>query len=328
MRGRGTGKRIAGWLAAGFAGFAGVAFALSPQENEPAGKADAATPAERPPIERSLILVPEQAGDFRLVKFEGYPGRPEMGVGARYAHPEFPEVVLDIYIYPVGAFARDAALDGLVDAMRNELRTFEADGGYEQLEFGDPVDIDLQRVDADGTLGAVRAGLLGVGGEMTIDTERAKTDLEGAMADELPKVEKTVRDATDPDIGRRLPIRFRHDGVERRSVSFLFHRSLYAFKARVSTHAGVDPDSFDRLANRAMADIVPKTAVRNVGGCSEMSVGAPQVDDRNVGALLLAANMQVAVVRAERDGCGKTLDETVPDGMRGELLDVAGIWRR
>ena len=73
---------------------------------ESAGDTTADPAAERPLIERSLLLVPAQAGDFELRRLADYPGQPAMGAGVRYVHPDFPELALDVFIYPLGDFTR------------------------------------------------------------------------------------------------------------------------------------------------------------------------------------------------------------------------------
>ena len=312
-------------LAATFAA-AGVVAAPVDDEAAPA-EIEAAEP-ERPLIERALVLVPERVGDFELVAFQDYEGRPEMGVGARYSHRGFPDVAMDFFIYPFGDFNRDKALDALEERMRAELRDVEASGRYHDLQFGETADIDLQRIDEDGSLQPVRDGLIGRGDSLSVDIEGAKKDLERTLVAETARVERHVRDATDPDLGRRLPIRLRleADGEPRQSVSFLFLRALHAVKVRATSPLANSPDVFDRFANRAVADIVPRVVIRNAGGCAKNVIEIDPDADPDVGALMLAVKSQMSLIRAERKQCDDTLDERVPEGMRGKVIEVGGIW--
>ena len=62
--------------------------------------------AKRAFVESSLVLVPESVGDFALDSATDYPGHPEWGVGIRYANPDFPDVRVDLYVYPIGRVER------------------------------------------------------------------------------------------------------------------------------------------------------------------------------------------------------------------------------
>ena len=293
---------------------------------ESAGDTTADPAAERPLIERSLLLVPAQAGDFELRRLADYPGQPAMGAGVRYVHPDFPELALDVFIYPLGDFTRTEALDWLENAMREELRNVEASGRYERVDFGDVIDIDLQRIDDDGTLLAPRADLVAATGKFTVDTEDAKRDTERRIVAAMEGAQRAAEAVSDPDIGRRMAIRLREGGVEKQSASFLFYRSLYAIQARSTAPVAMGPDTFDRLANHAIASILPAVEIRNAGGCADSEVVMDPDLDVEAGAIVLAAKMSYVQVRMRRNACSKALDETVPEGREGVVLDVASLW--
>jgi hypothetical protein len=104
---------------------------------------------------------------------------------------------------------------------------------------------------------------------------------------------------------------------------------MYLHKGRVSTTLDVASDNFERLANRAMADIVPRVIVRNTGGCMKHTLVIDPDDltgsDAD-NAVALGTRMAGGSLRAEREGCADPLDESVPDGYRALALDVGGIW--
>jgi hypothetical protein len=209
--------------------------------------------------------------------------------------------------------------------VRDELRQVEEAGTYADVAFGDADTFDLQRVDTDGSLLAARPPEPATGPAPENDADAQR------FADAMHAAEVDARAATDPDLGLRMPITLTRDGEPAQSVAYLFYRHMYLHKGRVSTGMHVSPDAFARLANHAMAQIVPRVLVRNTGGCLHHDVvidsdalAAPGDE----GPQGLAAKLAASAVQAESEGCTDPLDTSVPDGYRAIELDVGGIWDR
>lgn len=266
-------------------------FTLAACAGAPPRPAPTASEEERPFIERSLVLAPERAGQFSLVRVYDFEGRPDAGVGLRYQHADVPEMVLDLFVFPVGRLPSERALDLGMESTRADLAGTVAQGAYSDIVYDDEVAFDLATVDADGSAGPV--------GE------------------------------PGPTLGRRQAFRYVRAEGPMDSLIFMFHRGLFLTKGRASVLPKRLPrDSFDRLANHAMATIVPLIEVRSTGGCAEQTIEIdPDLPAEDFQAQLLA-KMEDTVRQAKEEGCVKTLDEAVPPGMRGQLLAFPpDMWR-
>lgn len=279
--------------------------ASGPDENAEAGSG-------RGFIEKSLLLAPESIGQFRLAGARDYPGDPGSGVGFRYQHEAFPEVRIDVFVYPVGRVDRDTAVAQGIAEVRASVENAVEQGGYGDLVFGEETSFDLRRVDADGALlpAAAEPGL----------------PMGDALDAQLSRAVARVEADLEPAIGRRLDIQMSIDGAHQNSRAYQFYRGLYLYKGRISAPPTLLPgEAFDRFTNHAMASLVPQIQVRSTGSCHESNI---YVDPDEVDAVDFAAQAKRALLRSELDQCRETLDETVPDGFRAIPLEFApSMWR-
>lgn len=244
--------------------------------------------APRPFIERSLVLVPERAGALTLADVHVYE-RSEDGIGYRYRHPDFPDVRIDLFVYPRGRADRGFALEEGMAGLRASIDYAVAQGGYTDLTYGDEGPIDLRLVGADGS--------------------------------RLSEAPAAADDQDDRHLGRRLALQLSIQGEPLDSRAFLFYDALYLIKGRISASPQDLPgEAFDRFADRAMADLVPAVTVRNTGGCAEMTIHVdPESKD---GAGDLTRQLMRALTLGQGEACAPTLDESVPDGFRGTVLAI------
>lgn len=298
------------------------------EDAAPAAAGATGEPSAKPPrplIERSLVLAPVQAGDFVLEEAKDYPGQPEAGVGLSYRHPDFPEVMFSVFVYPAGRVDPTQLWPVVVAHLGDELRHVERQGSYSALEIDAAEEFDLQRIDSDGSVLAARPAAADT---VPAADAGASDDALGIAAASAAAIAE-VRAANDPDIGRRIAIRHDTRHGPHRSAAFLMLRSLFLHKGRVTGPAELDQDSFDRLANHAMATILPRVQVRNAGGCNELTVYFDPKDGDDAGnARALAVGLARSQEQARLENCAPTLDTTVPDGWRGVELDLAALWQQ
>ncbi|KFL37337.1 hypothetical protein [Arenimonas donghaensis] len=280
--------------------------------------ADAEEAPARPFIERSLVLAPESVGEFRLTELNDYPDHPPSGAGLRYVHAEFPDVLVNLFVYPVGRADRDVALVHGMTQLREELAAMSAQGRYQGLDYGEEVDFDLDTVGADGQA-SPSDPVPATGGGAGPD------DVEAAFLAMAAKVEA----AMDTSLGRRLSLSFTREDGPMNSAAFMFYRGLYLYKGRISAPATAMPaENFDRFANRAMALIVPVVEVRSTGGCANLSVNV----DPGAGSEEMQQQLMRGLVesntRAKNENCAAALDTSVPEGHRSQsLVYPASMWR-
>lgn len=273
---------------------------------------------KRPFIERSLVLVPEQVGEFRLGLAEDYPGRPEMGAGMRFEHPDFPDVLINLFVYPIGRIGRDTALDQGMSDFRAELSAVAEQGRYTDLVIGEEVAFNLDAVAADGQ--ALPATTVPPPGE-------AKAP--GTYEEKMLAAVEAAEAALDPAIGRKLPIRMVREGEPLDSAAFLFYRGLYLYKGRISASAkAMPPENFHRFANHAMARLVPAVNVRSTGGCHSTTI---LLDPDATPAQMqqqLAVGAARSLAQSRNENCEAQLDTAVPPGHRAIALEYPpSMWR-
>ncbi len=274
----------------------------APQAAADAPLPEAPTPPDRPFIERSLVIAPEQVGKFKLYSMNDYPGQPGAGIQVRYQHDDFPDVRVDLFVYPVGRVDRGPVLDTAMRDLRQSLQYAVEKGSYTDLEFGQDGEFDLRRVDSDGSVLPPGEPL-----PASSDTD----DLEAVLAD--------LSNRQDYRIGRLLEARLRMGDEAMDSRGYLFYRGLFLVKGRISATAIALPgESFDRFTHLAMATLVPLVTARSTGGCFKREIFVdPDAKDASE---ILAKQLVVSVAQEKQEQCAEQLDETVPDGHRAMPL--------
>jgi hypothetical protein len=282
--------------------------ALASDPEAPSGGA----PAKRGFIEKSLLLAPETVGKFCLYSANDYPGDPGSGVGFRYQHADFPEVRIDLFVYPIGRVDRDTAVVQGIAEVRASVQNAADQGGYADLVFGDETEFDLRRVDASGDL--MPAGE--VPGHA--DDDEIESQVLRAMAG--------ADAALEPAIGRRLDMQLSIGGAHQNSRGYQFYRGLYLYKGRISAPPTLLPgEAFDRFTNHAMASLIPAIQVRSTGACHESSI---YIDPDKEDTADFAGQVRRAMLRSELEQCEETLDESIPDGFRALTLEFdPAAWR-
>lgn len=295
---------------------AGCATASGPGPS-PTRSAEAAKAPARPFIERSLVLAPESVGAFRLREINDYPDHPASGAGLRYVHDDFPDVLVNLFVYPIGRVERTAALDQGMDQLRDELAAISAQGRYRDLDYGPEVGFDLDDVADDGRVTPSDPDGSADGGPGDTDAEA-----------EVLAITAQVEAAMDTSLGRRLSLSFSRDDGPMNSAAFLFYRGLYLYKGRISAPATAMPvENFDRFANRAMALIVPAVHVRSTGGCANLTVNVDPEGDSEQMQRQLIHGMIESHTRAKNENCKAAWDPAVPEGHRSQLLVYpASMW--
>jgi hypothetical protein len=271
-----------------------------------------AAPAKRGFIEKSLLLAPETVGKFSLYSANDYPGDPGSGVGFRYQHADFPEVRIDLFVYPIGRVDRDTAVVQGIAEVRASVQNAADQGGYADLVFGEEVEFDLRRVDASGDL-LPAAAAPGDADDGEIESQVLRA-MAGADA------------AVEPAIGRRLDMQLSIGGAHQNSRGYQFYRGLYLYKGRISAPPTLLPgEAFDRFTNHAMASLVPAIQVRSTGACHESNV---YIDPDKEDTADFAGQLRRAMLRSELEQCTETLDESIPEGFRALTLEFdPALWR-
>lgn len=261
-------------------------------------QAEARQAPARPFIERSLVIAPEQVGKFTLYSMNDYPGQPGAGIQVRYRHDDFPDVRVDLFVYPAGRVERTPLLDRAMRDLRQSLEYAVKQGNYSGLEFGTDGEFDLRRVDSDGSLRAP-------------DEEATPA----ADAPDLDAVLVAASNQQDYRVGRLLEARLRMGEEAMESHGYLFYRGLYLVKGRISaTPLDLPGEAFARFTQFAMATLVPAITARSTGGCAHDEIIVDP--DAKDASQTLVRQLVASAARDEQEQCAEQLDETVPAGHR------------
>lgn len=285
----------------------------------PAASADKPEAPARPFIERSLVLAPESIGEFVLEDLSNYPDHPASGAGLRYMHGDFPDVLVNLFVYPIGRVDQSGALTHGMSQLRAELAAMTDQGRYRELDYGQEIHFDLDEVAEDGRL---------MPSDRQASVANGETG-EASKEEQFQAIAAEVEAAMDTSLGRRLSLSFLRRDEPMNSVAFLFYRGLYLYKGRITTSATAMPaENFDRFANRAMALIVPAVQVRSTGGCVNREINVnPDAGNDELQRQLLRGLVE-SNTRAENEKCAAELDLAVPEGHRSQLLEYpASMWR-
>ncbi|KFN48740.1 hypothetical protein [Arenimonas composti] len=284
---------------------------------------------ERPFIERSLVLAPARVAGWRLTKAQDFEGRPELGVGFSYRHGDHPDVLVSVFVYPHGRQEGVDVVGQLALAMRRELEDVAAGGTYEDLVFGEETDFHVVTPvkQAEAANEAANDAGNDAGNDAVEPRDGAESGDIAIAAIEEVEAELAVN---DPDRGRRQPVTMTRAGEPILSVSYLFHRQLYAFKLRISARQEhIDAATFAAFADMAVHAIAPLIDVRNTGGCASATIHVDgSAGEASEGFADFVRQLARAKARGEREGCAPTLDTAVPAGFEGIELDVSGLWGR
>ena len=284
----------------------------APRATAEAPQSDAPTPPDRPFIERTLVIAPEQVGKFKLYGMTDFPGNPGAGISVRYQHADFPTVRIDLYVYPAGRQDRDQVLARGMDEVRATLEHAAGEGKYVDLEIGAQTAFDLRTVAEDGST-------------KTADSATASA----GERNEAPDAGRAIADAMAAQAyqrGLRLSARLTIQDEPQNSLAFLFYRGLYLLKGRISAPPELLPgEAFDRFADHAMASLVPLLSTRSTGGCSRSEILLGDEDFTSETAL--AGKLAAASELKSEEACTDALDETVPAGSRAmPLVYTPAMW--
>lgn len=195
-------------------------------------------------IEHSHIIAPYTVGAYQWKESQFNAQKLSAGAGFTYQHSRHPELRISVFVYPAGLGADKAT-----------------------LEFG------MQEFHA----GLQQAQQLGI---TTRITEESAFDLPYSLVDGKEN-EKAGSNANDPFLavlarwkipGQRLLMEQTHNGMALHSAGYLFYRSLYFYKVRVSAPKdGMESATFNQLADDVARSLVPAITVINVGDCGKQN---------------------------------------------------------
>lgn len=291
---------------------------------------------ERPFIAEAKVIAPQRVGEFLLEGARRYDERNKFGgVSFRYQHPDFPQLRIDLFVYPIGMGDAEEALDSGMRDFSASMKPAVDAGLYRNMIEGETIEFDLELPlsdpkggktvspeDAENEKTAEQSAEIGI--------EDAKTSERGARLAKLLSAGKHID-------GRRMGLSYDYRGdapdewYPMRSRMYLFYRQLHYFKGRISAATSqIDEASFAAFTDRAMRELVPAVQAYNIGDCGNstiyVNVDAPkekaaedlmrsliEVSERNARNNCHGAADEGELVRLGRDAMVETFVYSVDD---------------
>lgn len=233
---------------------------------------------EQPFIAETHVIAPERVGEFVLEGSQRYDKNDRFGgVSFRYQHPDFPQLRIDLFVYPIGMGNAEEALDrGMRDFSASMKPAVDA-GLYRNAIEGETTEFDLELPLDDLEDGKTASS------EYTENEKTAKEPAEIGMKD----AKRSEREASLAKLlsagkhidGRRMSLSYDYRGdapdewYPMRSRMYLFYRQLHYFKGRISAATSqIDEAKFSELTDRAMRELVPAVQAYNIGSCGDATI--------------------------------------------------------
>lgn len=275
----------------------------------PRAPAAATDDAPMPFILKSYVFAPEQAGGLSLVGTNYDPDDRRSGVGFEYRDAAAPQVVVSVFVYPLGAMSEAEAMQRGMRDFRANLDAAAQHGLYSDLNITGEVPFETPRLPADDA--AKQTGT-----QPTHDAAHADDRATRSAAAATPspaatpldqRIARAVTEATPSAIlhGRRLSMTLVRQGTHTASLGYLFYKQLYLIKARISAPSkAMDMAALTALGDRAMRAIVPRIEAVNVGSCGTVVLPTDIASDDF--AVRLAADS----ARIMADNCSSKVEES------------------
>lgn len=277
-------------------------------------------------IDRSVIVFPDVVDNYALGETSYDPALLAAGVTSKWNVQAAPrELRLTVFIYPVEPADEAEAVANQLDGIALEMQQMVRLGSYTNLVPGErsPFEID-----------APAPSLF----EPTLDVNGDRPPPAGTYEDGLAAshtLEAALQHARplSTSHGQRQRYTFDYDGVQVRSIAYVFYRQLYAVKVRATTPVdSMDDSTFEALADTATRTLVPHIRVENYGECGIASIASPELatdesdTESSAKALLFAATMLKAL------NCRTVPDPRAATAQRGEtrveIVYPPGTWTK
>lgn len=286
-------------------------------------------------VDQTWVDVPRQAGPFSLVGTKYDPAQFAYGVSTRWKAPNAPDsLVIDLFVYPLGQAEEAEAVKRSMDEVDAGIAEYAKRGVYTQVQTGARTPFVVVRPESSAM----------------DDGKTPRPPLDPIPKEEVV-VEPSAEAAGDPMMqalaesmgprnshGLRETIQLEHDGVPTRSAAFAFHRHLYLFKLRVSVPASdMAQEDFERVADDAARQLVPRVDVLNFGECGNITLDLPpggkkkqSKAEQEKEASEGAAQLIRGIARIKRDNCAGSPGQAAKPAEGVERVVVSypeGTWK-
>lgn len=269
-------------------------------------------------IERSVIVYPNAVPGLTFAEKKYDAQSWSAGVSLRYELTAAPEVVLDVYVYPLGRAPAGPTLDGEIKAVGDAVREAGKQAIYSSVVIGtpEPFDIGAPVVATDAS-------------DVSPATPTAAVNSEPAAKATNPALQAFITEtlAKGPIPGRKLVMGFDHSGRPKQSLGYVFNKQLFLLKVRITADtATMNPLQFNDLADAAAREIIPAIQVHNVGDCGITHVRAEDMtDDDMANARFLITDL----ARLQRESCVSSADkiDAVPGTGQETIVFPPDTWK-
>ena len=228
-------------------------------------------------LDKTYVEAPKTAGPFTLVGTSYEAKTFYSGVTTEWKSPQStPSLKINVFVYPQGRADEAEAVAAAMSEVEASVAEAEKRGIYANTKLGKRAPFMVVRAESWVSDDDKKA-------KPAFDpTPKPETRLEASVdsKDPLAKVFAESQPSAN-NHGLHESITFDRDGGSWRSAAFVFYRHLFLFKVRISVPVEeMSQEAFDRLAESAAREVVPRIQVQNFGTCGNIEIATPAAGSR------------------------------------------------
>jgi len=241
-------------------------------------------------LDSSVVSFPEKSDKYTLKGTLFDQQQFVYGVASNWTVEGAPkDLKLDVYVYPLGRNSEEEVVKAQIADVENGVKEAAKQGLYANPVVGARTPFVVVR-----------------------PAEEAKDK-------QPPPFDPTPKDESSNSHGIRQSFGFEREGTKYRSLAYVFYRSLFGLKVRISVPEGeMSQADFEAEADRAARWLVPQIAVNNYGTCGQITINPDAKDAGEV--------MMQEVARVLWESCGSEKGPATPKGKSVEIVYPAGTW--
>ncbi len=280
-------------------------------------------------VDRTYVEVPKTAGPFVLLGTSYDAKEFSTGVATEWKTAAgSPSLRIDVFVYPQGRADEAEAVAGSMGEVEAAIAEAEKRGIYSKSKLEGRAPFVVVRPDPT----VLNDGKKPKAAFDSTPLPESKLEVAGDSKD--PMLKALAESQPSPNNhGLRQNISLDRDGGTWRSAAFVFYRHLFLFKVRISVPVEeMSQQDFDRLADSAAREVVPRINVVNYGACGTIEVAVPPKGSaKDKTDAEGAAELIRGIARIGYENCANAPGDKdeVPPGFERVVIEYpAGTWKQ
>jgi hypothetical protein len=269
-------------------------------------------------LDSSVVTFPEKVDKYTLNGTLYDPQQFVYGVASNWTVEGAPkDLKLDVYVYPLGRNDEGEVVSEQIADVENGVKEAARQGLYTNPVVGArspfvvvrpaPENKDKKPPPFD-------------------PTPQDEFELKPTKGKDADPIVTAVADSwhSSNSHGIRQSFEFEREGAKYRSLAYVFYRSLFGFKLRISVPEDeMGQADFEAAADRAARWLVPQILVQSFGTCGSITIPSGKGSKpEDSGAIMVRE-----ISRVMWESCAAEKGKTAPKGKSVEIVYPAGTWQ-